>query len=72
MGVFGPARMPAGLAAELSAALGDVLREPATAQRIAAAGSDPAFQEGPAFGRFIADETAKWRRLGKRLGISLD
>jgi hypothetical protein len=24
------------------------------------------------FGRFIADETAKWRRAGERLGIPLN
>ncbi len=72
MGVFAPAATPGAVAADLSAALLEAARDPVTARRITAAGSDVSVQDGPAFGRFVADELVKWRRLGELAGISID
>lgn len=72
MGLFAPAATPPAVMGAIAEALLPVLAAPALAARIDAAGSDPVVQDGPAFGRFVAAELAKWRGLAAVAGIAID
>jgi tripartite-type tricarboxylate transporter receptor subunit TctC len=72
MGVFAPGATSPELAMALSATLLEVARDPAMQDRIHDVGSDPVVQDGPAFGRFIAEELSTWRRLAAVAGIAID
>jgi len=71
-GFVAPAGLPRELAARLSADLQKVLGEPAVQQRLHDAGAEAAPGTGEAFGRFLADEVAKWGRVVKAGNIQAD
>jgi len=67
MGLFLPARTPADVAAKLSAALQDIMANPAVQSQITALAAEPAYADGPSFGRFIAGESKKWAAVIARI-----
>ncbi|WP_424813154.1 Bug family tripartite tricarboxylate transporter substrate binding protein [Roseococcus sp. YIM B11640] len=72
MGVFAPPATPPEIVQALSAAVLEVLADPAMAARITAAGSDPAAQGSAAFRNFVAEELAKWKGLAEAASISVE
>ena len=72
MGLFAPAATPRALTTELSAAVLEVLGEPALSARITTAGSDPLAQDGATFRAFVAAELMKWKGLAEVAGISVE
>jgi tripartite-type tricarboxylate transporter receptor subunit TctC len=70
--LFGPKGMPPALAARINAAVRETLADPAVAQRLAAAGVDPAAPRSPEETReFLAAELAKFRDIVARAGLRL-
>ena len=68
-GWLGPANLPPAILTTLHASMRAVLQEPATQQKILAAGLDP-MDEGPdAFATRIAAETQNWARVVRAAGI---
>ena len=72
MGVFAPVATPPEAVRALCEGLLAVLRDPATAARITAAGSDPAPQDSAAFRGFVESELGKWAGLAAAAGISVE
>ncbi|MCO6417448.1 tripartite tricarboxylate transporter substrate binding protein [Siccirubricoccus sp. KC 17139] len=67
-----PRGLPEPLAAQLSAAANAVLAEPAAAERMAAAGVDPAAPSTPASSRdFLLAEVAKFKGIVEKAGLRL-
>ncbi|MCU0984970.1 MAG: tripartite tricarboxylate transporter substrate binding protein [Acetobacteraceae bacterium] len=68
-GLFAPAATPAPIQARLRAALGEAMRSPAAIRAFEAAGSPPAWLDGPDFARFVAADSARLitavRAIGK-------
>jgi tripartite-type tricarboxylate transporter receptor subunit TctC len=70
--LFGPKGMPPALTARINAAVRETLADPAVAQRLAAAGVDPAPPRSPEETRaFLAAELAKFRDIVARAGLRL-
>ncbi|MBK0392629.1 Bug family tripartite tricarboxylate transporter substrate binding protein [Ramlibacter algicola] len=67
MGLFLPAKTPADVASKLSAALEKVMANPAVQGQITALAAEPAYADGPAFGKFIAGESRKWADVVSRI-----
>lgn len=72
MGVFAPPGTPPPIVAGISDAVTEVVRDPAMAARITAAGSDPFAQDHSTFRAFVAAELAKWKRLSDIAGIVVE
>jgi tripartite-type tricarboxylate transporter receptor subunit TctC len=71
-GLLAPAGTPREIVDRLGAELDAILASDETRKRFDAEGAEP-LRMGPAeFGRFIADETAKWARVVKETGIAAD
>ncbi|MCK8787840.1 tripartite tricarboxylate transporter substrate binding protein [Roseomonas sp. NAR14] len=58
-GIWGPKGLPAPLVAQLDAAIAEVMRNPATIERAAAIGIEPAYLDQTAFRRFIAEDVSR-------------
>jgi len=71
-GYVAPASLPRDAASRAAADIQRVLAEPAIAQRLHDAGAEAAPNSPEAFGRFIADELAKWTRVVKTANIQAD
>jgi tripartite-type tricarboxylate transporter receptor subunit TctC len=67
MGFFLPANTPQAVRSQLNAALEKVLAEPAVQSQITGLAAEPAYMDGPAFGKFIAVESRKWAEVIARL-----
>jgi tripartite-type tricarboxylate transporter receptor subunit TctC len=62
-GLSAPANTPPDAVGKINAALNDALAVPANAERIAELGGTPFIVSPADFGKFIADETAKWAKV---------
>jgi tripartite-type tricarboxylate transporter receptor subunit TctC len=71
-GMFAPAATPAPIVAQLNKALVKVLNQPDTKQKIAAQGGEVVAETPAQFAAFIQAETAKWGKVVKESGASVD
>jgi tripartite-type tricarboxylate transporter receptor subunit TctC len=71
-GLFGPAKMPADVTARLNRALVDALNSPEVKARLAALLAEPAPTSPEAFAAFVRAEHAKYERVVKASGASVN
>lgn len=71
-GLLAPAATPKATLAKLSADVNRALGERTLRERLLALGADPAGDTPEEFARFIQDDQAKWSRLMKQAGITLE
>ncbi|MGX0965086.1 tripartite-type tricarboxylate transporter receptor subunit TctC [Bradyrhizobium japonicum] len=71
-GLVAPAKTPAPALAKLSGELETILKTPDVKKRLAELGAEPGTVFGDAFGQFMTDETAKWGKLVKASGATVD
>ena len=69
MGVVGPAKLPAEIAARLNAEIAAVVKEPAVAERIRKMGSEPKSGTPEEFKSRIAADVARWTKVIADAGI---
>ena len=69
MGVIAPPKLPAEIAARLNNEIGELVREPATAERIRKLGSEPKAGSQEDFKSRIAADVARWTRVIAEAGI---
>jgi tripartite-type tricarboxylate transporter receptor subunit TctC len=70
--LLAPAATPKAIVAKLSADVKRVLGERIVRERMLALGADPAGDTPEEFARFIHGDQAKWSRLMKQAGITLE
>lgn len=70
--VLAPRALPAEARTRTGAAVAEAVRDPALRERFAAIGAEPMDGDAASLERLIADETAKWGELVRRLGIGPD
>ena len=70
IGLHAPRGVPAAALARLEEAAAEAIRSPALLSLLHDQGADLAFEAGPAYGRRVADETARWARVVKQAGIA--
>jgi tripartite-type tricarboxylate transporter receptor subunit TctC len=68
-GLCAPTGTPADIIAKLNAAIGEGLKDPKTRERLVALGSEPRPMTPDEFGRFIAGEIEKGRKVVEFAGI---
>src|SRR5947209_13756588 len=68
-GFFGPRGMPPEIVARLNKALNESIKEPTVAERLIKAGVTVQGSTPEAFGKFMADELARWNRVREAAGI---
>jgi tripartite-type tricarboxylate transporter receptor subunit TctC len=71
-GFMAPAGTPPDVVARLSGAFQQVLSQPDLRSRMVAQGADPAFLGSEDFGKFLAEETPRWRKAVKDSGARMD
>lgn len=70
--LLAPRSLPAEARARTGAAVAEASRDPALRERFAAIGAEPMDGDAASLDRLIADETAKWGEVVRRLGIRPD
>jgi tripartite-type tricarboxylate transporter receptor subunit TctC len=68
-GVFAPRGTPPEVVAKLNKALNDSIQEPAVRERLIKAGVAVQGSTAEAFGKFMADELARWNKVREAAGI---
>ena len=68
-GVFGPSGMPPAVIAKLNRTLNDIIAEKAVAESLTRAGVVVQGSTPEAFGKFMADEYARWNKVREAAGI---
>jgi tripartite-type tricarboxylate transporter receptor subunit TctC len=71
-GILAPARVPEGIVMKLNSTIGQILREPEMAKRLAAEAAEPIIDTPAAFGKLIASDIQKWARIAKQAGIRVE
>jgi tripartite-type tricarboxylate transporter receptor subunit TctC len=71
-GVLAPAGVPRAIVAKLNAEIGQVLGQPESAQRLAGDGAVPSPSGSAEFGRLLATEVEKWRRVAREADIKAE
>jgi tripartite-type tricarboxylate transporter receptor subunit TctC len=71
-GVMVPKGVPQPVLDKLWAAMRATLANPEVGERLRGEGAEPGTMDGPAFGRFIAEERARWAGVIRQAGITLD
>jgi tripartite-type tricarboxylate transporter receptor subunit TctC len=71
-GVVAPKGTPPEIVAVLNSAINAVLADPKLGERFAGAGGLPMPMSAGAFGKLLADETAKWRAVVESAGLSIE
>jgi tripartite-type tricarboxylate transporter receptor subunit TctC len=71
-GISAPKGTPPEIVALLNKAVGEALKDPKLAARLAEVGGLPMPMTPPEFGKLIADETEKWRKVVEFAGVSVD
>ena len=71
-GISAPKGTPPEIVATLNKAVNAVLRDPALAARFADLGGTPRPMTPAEYGKLIADETEKWRKVVEFAGVSVD
>jgi tripartite-type tricarboxylate transporter receptor subunit TctC len=70
-GLMAPARTPPAILRRLEREIEAALKEPALRDRLSAQGTEPAFMPAEAFGRFAAQERARWTEVVRAAGIKI-
>jgi len=71
-GLVAPANTPAPVLAKLQGDVAAILKMPDVQKRFSELGAEPGTISGEAFGKFLADETAKWTRIIRESGAKVD
>ncbi|MET0507790.1 MAG: tripartite tricarboxylate transporter substrate binding protein [Burkholderiaceae bacterium] len=71
-GVFGPARMPAALVAQLNQALKTVVDAPETRERFEKLGAEPRWTSAADFDKLFRDESKAWKDVIARANIKVE
>ena len=71
-GISAPKGTPPEIVALLNKAVGEALQDPKLAARLAELGGQPMPMTPAEFGKLIADETEKWRKVVEFAGVSVD
>lgn len=71
-GLVAPAKTPASVLAKLEGDIDAILKMPDVQKRFDELGAEPGTVFGTAFGKFLADETAKWTRIIRESGAKVD
>lgn len=71
-GLVAPAKTPAPVLAKLEADIDAILKMPDVQKRFDELGAEPGTISDAAFGKFLADETAKWTRIIRESGAKVD
>jgi tripartite-type tricarboxylate transporter receptor subunit TctC len=70
-GMFAPAGTPRAIVNKLNAEVGAIMREPETVKWFTALAADPWPSTPEDFARFLAADIARWRKVAKEAGISV-
>ena len=71
-GLLAPAKTPGPIVQFLNAEIQEILKEPATQQRLAQLGAAPAPGTPEAFGAFIHAESERWSAVVRKANVTLD
>jgi len=71
-GLVAPAKTPAAAVIELNQAINVALKKPELLEKLRNIGAQPLPGSPQAFGKFVADERAKWLPLARSLGVKAD
>jgi len=71
-GLVAPAKTPAPVLAKLEGDVGAILKMPDVQKRFTELGAEPGTISGDAFGKFLADDTAKWTKIIRASGATVD
>jgi tripartite-type tricarboxylate transporter receptor subunit TctC len=71
-GISAPKGTPAEVIATLNNAVGEALKDPKLVARLAEIGGIPKPMTPAEFGKLVADETEKWRKVVEFAGVSVD
>jgi tripartite-type tricarboxylate transporter receptor subunit TctC len=71
-GVLAPAATPPAIVDKLYAEIVAILKQPESAQRLAAEGAEPSPVPSAAFARLLNAEVAKWQRVAREANIKAD
>lgn len=71
-GFFGPAALPRETAAKIAADLARVLKLPDVQERFSALGVEPVGSSPDEFATFVKSEIAKWEKVKKATGLTID
>ncbi len=71
-GLVAPANTPAAVLAKLEGDVDAILKMPDVQKRFTELGAEPGTLSGEAFGKFLADETAKWTKIIHESGAKMD
>jgi len=72
MGLFGPAKLPEGIAAILQKSLAKVSARPEVVQQLARQGFTLAAGTSDQFRQFLVQDIAKWAAVIKETGATID
>jgi tripartite-type tricarboxylate transporter receptor subunit TctC len=71
-GLLGPANLPENIVSRLNAATAEILNDPAIKQRLDGLGAEPMKMTPVEFQAFTAEELAKWTKVVKTSGATVD
>jgi tripartite-type tricarboxylate transporter receptor subunit TctC len=69
VGLHAPAGTPPTILSAIEAAIAKTLENPELRERLAVQGAEVSPEMGAAYGKFVADETARWKQVVKAAGI---
>lgn len=72
MGVYVPAKTPQPVIDKLAASIGQIVREPATREKLLAQGVEPVGSSSAEFSAFLQTERETYSRIGKERGIRIE
>ena len=68
-GILAPAPLPRAIVAKLNSEIEVILRDPDTAKRLASEAAEPTIATSEAFGKLIAADITKWKRVAREADI---
>ena len=71
-GVSAPRGVPPDIVATLNKAINQALADPKMKERIAGFGGEPLVLSPEGFGKLVADETVKWEKVVKTVGLAIE
>jgi tripartite-type tricarboxylate transporter receptor subunit TctC len=71
-GLFAPAAVPSSVVTRVNADVAAILEAPDLKQRLEQLGADPAPQSSADFARYVREEIAKWAKVVKASGATVD
>jgi tripartite-type tricarboxylate transporter receptor subunit TctC len=71
-GLVAPAKTPTRVLAKLESDVGAILKMPDVQKRFTELGAEPGTISSDAFGKFLAEDTAKWTRIIRASGATVD